>query len=313
MPMTDRSRTSTEDEPGGAERLIKAIGDAASDVSAREALAELGDRARGIVELLARSAKARAAGASSASRAGSSRAAAGAAATEEARARHSRERFADDPVPPNLHRRLDELRACVGEVADVLEATVERLGTIEDQLGDPEEAVERQLADGIERCERVLMGIEHRVFGPAASLPEPDANVAAAPPPLDVLVVSPSSATRARLCLALEKQGLRAHAATGSAMAVRLAGRVAPGAALLAPAGGGEDAIALLEEWKEAGDRGILPPAAVLVAGNEGHGPGGAARSLGFSTVKEEHGSAAMAAWLASLARGGNEGAGDAG
>jgi exonuclease VII small subunit len=263
--------------------------------STREALAEIGERARGIVEELARHTRDRrsapagaATGFSSASQqahSGTSR------ATESARF--------DEAVPAGLHQRLSELRACVGEVADVLEATVERLETVELQLGDPDASIERHLCDSIERCERVLHGIEHRVVLAAA----PDAREQARPVerPCDlptVLVVAESSRRRAHLCLALERQGLRSLAAASLALAVRVSARRSPSVALVELGDRHDLAAQLLEEWKEHEERGSLPCAAVLDAGGAAGTP-----AFGFETIKEQHGEAAMAATLTRLAR----------
>src|SRR5205085_5844207 len=152
-------------EPAGTtERVLEALRhvatDLASDLGGSEAISELGDRARGIVADLAASAKRRidtARTAQSADPSHKNRDSPGFQSSEPS------ER-SGDPYGENLPRRIHELRACVSEVADVLEATVERLETIEGQLGDPDQSVEQTLKDSLERCERVLMGIEHRVL-----------------------------------------------------------------------------------------------------------------------------------------------------
>jgi len=264
------------------------------DGSTRETLTELGNRARAVVEELARHARAR-----------RDDAGAGAAPPQ----RPAEQRMTADGSPlAQLHRRLDELRACVAEVIDVLGATAERLETVELQLGDPDAGGARRLVEGIERCERVLMGIEHRVAmamerrvrtaGERGARPREGAEA------LTVLVVTASSSRRAHLCLALERQGLATLAAADVAMAVKMAARLAPSVALVALDGPRERRAAWMEEWKECEDRGTLPRAAVLDAGG-----GDAWSAFGLATIKEDHGEAAMAASLVCLAHAGREGA----
>lgn len=246
--------------------------------STRDTLNELGERARVIVEQLARKA--------------AERREANAAAVADAPGEG-----AGPSVIAGLGQRLGELRACVGEVADVLEATVERLETVEHQLGDPDESLERELRDGLERCERVLMGIELRVERTAAaSIP-----AVAAPPPqpddaLVVLVVSPSSARRARLCLALERHGLRTLAACDLSVALAVSARRRPRLALVDLGEWRGDADEFLDEWMEYQVHGSLPPAAVVDAAV------GQAGRRGFATIRSEHGEAATAATLVRLA-----------
>lgn len=249
--------------------------------STRETLTELGDRARGIVEELARKA--------------AERRQQGAETTAQA---------ADETVGPSdiagLGQRLGELRACVGEVADVLEAAVERLETVEQQLGDPDESLERQLRESLERCERVLMGIELRVERAAAAA-QPHAvavDVAEEPAPV-VLVVAASSAHRGALCLALERQGIRTLAACDLGAALAIAARRHPPVALVDPVGFGSserDAADFLDEWMEYQEHGSLPKAAVLDA------TAPQAAALGWPTIRSAHGEAAMAASLVRLA-----------
>ncbi len=246
--------------------------------STRDTLTELGERARVIVEELARKAAER---------------------------RETSAATADEPVGPaatadvaGLGRRLGELRACVGEVADVLEATVERLETVEHQLGDPDENLEHELRDGLERCERVLMGIELRVERASAAASPPDP-AQEQPRPVGapvVLVVAPSSERRARLCLALEHHGLRALAACDLAVALALSARRRPTIALLDLDDGRGGMRDLLDEWMEYQGHGNLPRAAVL---DPEAGPGAA---RGFPSIRSEHGAAAMAACLVRLA-----------
>lgn len=258
--------------------------------AAREALAELGDRARSVVEELARHAR--------------ERREAAAARTAEAPASSAMPEPPAEEAIATLPQRLGEIRAYMGEVADVLEATIERLETVEQQLGDPDENVERQLAEGIARCERVLMGIEHRVDSAAggdrlpAAAARAVAHAQAAPEAGPVLVLSRSSRRRAELCVAVERQGLFAVAAHDLASALRTAARTLPRVALLDLAGSAAERACALEEWKEYEERGVLPPAAAI-----GTAESGGFRE-GFEIVWEEHGPAAMAAVLVRLVRG---------
>lgn len=302
--MSDSSR-STSDSSAAAERLLGALGAAASGLGTRETLAELGDRARGIVEGLSRHARQRREAADAAATEAADESASRRSAAEAAFVRPGAADAASTLPFPQVHRRLDELRACVGEVADVLEATVERLETIEGQLGDPGASVHTLLRDGVERCERVLMGLEYSVLaetkrrGQAAAVEGVDARgpaePARAPDRVTVLVVSRSSAQRARICVALERQGLAAVAATDLAVARRVCTRAKPGVALLAIDEGRDNLAALLEEWKEGEETGSLPLAALLDAGS-------AASAFEFPNIREQHGAAAMAASLVALA-----------
>jgi hypothetical protein len=258
--------------------------------AAREAIVELGDRARAVVEELARHARER-------------REAAAARAANQQAAPASPDRAGpgtgDASAMALLPQRLGEIRAYMGEVADVLEATIERLETVENQLGDPDENIERQLADGIARCERVLMGIEHRVdvTSPAARAASSAQPVTAAPQGGPVLVVSRSSRRRGELCIAVEHEGLQAVAAHDLASALRAALRASPRVGLIDLDGTPGERIAQLEEWSDYQERGALPPAAAI-----GTGESEGARH-GFEVVREEHGAAAMAAVLVRLVR----------
>jgi len=263
--------------------------------STREALAEISQRARGIVEELARHTRANRGEAPGAD---ANRPAGG----QAWRRGTDGDRSAEQAPTPELHQRLSELRACVGEVADVLEATVERLETVELQLGDPDAGIEKQLGDGIGRCERVLMGIEHRIL--ARDRHDASTRIESAAERRNeltsVLVLAQSSRRRADLCLALERQGLRAFAASDLPMAVRVAARTMPAVALVDTARRhGEDAT-WLHDWKDHEEQGTLPSAVLLDF------VGTAAQ--GFEIIKEGHGEAAMAASLTRIARDGANG-----
>lgn len=291
--MTDQDREN-EDSPGGAERLFEALRNVATDDGTRETLRELGARARGIVEDLASNARQRAAAAEA-------RAAADAAsARREREAAHGAGR-PDAGLTVELQSRLVELRSCVDEVADTLEATVERLETIEGQLGDPGDRVEARLAQGLEHCRHLLMGLEHRIAR-AAVTAGPDAEPPAEAPL--VLVVAVDSAIRAGICVDLEKQGLRCVAASDFARALRVAGSRRPQAALVVPAGDPSARVELMDDWKEGEEQGSLPPAVVLVAGRPGDGLREQAAAFGFPFVGKEHGAAALAASLLRAMRG---------
>ncbi|HXC51950.1 MAG TPA: hypothetical protein VN634_13765 [Candidatus Limnocylindrales bacterium] len=321
------------DLAGSTERLLEALRHAATDLGGSDALSELGDRARGIVADLAKSARRGVDTMRPAQRAAQpSRPDAAAPDADAAMAGRSED----------LPRRILELRACVGEVADVLEATVERLETIEAQLGDADLSVEQTLRDSIERCERVLMGIEHRVGAEvrlagagegtdqrdetprASGCIDGGASAAQRGDRMPtVLVVAEHSRRRAELCIALEKQGLRTLAATNLKVALDVAARRKPDGALVVLDGPRESSAFLLEEWKDCEDSGRLPAAAILDAGDEyrtgesvsTQGDGVSTQGDGVSTrgdrvstrgwmsVKQEHGAAAMAAQLKTLMR----------
>lgn len=308
--MTESSRTTT-DAPGNAELLLQALRSAAPD-DTREALGELADRARRIVEELARSARGRMQTAGEG--AGARPVAPEDPSVAAWNAPGSGGAAADQGPFPSLHRRLEELRTCVGEVADVLEATVERLETVELQLGDPDVAVERKLADGIERCQQVLMGIEHRVRpASAAQVREATAQAPGEQPAVTVLVVAASSHRRAQLCIALEKHGLRTLAASDPAAAWRIVSLAAPPIALLVLEGPRDARADLLDEWKQSQARGMLPAAAVLESGDDDPADEIDAASFAFATIRENHGAAAMAASLVRLSRAAREDAANAG
>lgn len=287
------------DAPAGAERLFEALRSAATDAGTRETLRELGDRARGVVEELARSARSRAAAAE---------ARAAAEAEQQRRERETptaarRSGSASSSVPPELARGLEELRGCVLGVADTLEATVERLETIEAQLGDPEEHVDARLARGLEHCEQVLRGIEHRVERAAAETAAEGPGQTSASAAAPVLVVASSSAVRASLCIDLERQGLRCLAASGLVAARRLAADGGAVAAVLVPDPEPPARAEMLEDWKDAEDQGSLPPAVVVDDGGGASGPGRLAADLGFPVTSTRHGAAALAAGLVRIAR----------
>ena len=285
MPERDEQRQAGG---GGAERLLRVLRDAAEDFGAGETLSGLGDRARSMVEEAVRGATAASASA------GTAAASAGTAAEETA----SR---ADSASPHGIDHRLDELRSCVDEVADLLDAGLERLETLEMQLGDPDDGVERLLAEGIERCERVLGGVEHRILGIERGLaPVGDHDRRErlpAPSPVRVLVVAASSARRAELCLALERQGLRTMGAPDTALALRWTERFAPDAALVDSCGAGE----LLDEWAGLAARGLLPAAAVLLATDHPREHRREIEARGLAWIEEQHGPAATTASLRRL------------
>lgn len=275
---------------GGAERLLRVLRDAAEDFGANETLSGLGDRARSLVEEAVR---------------GATAASAGPAPGEGA----SRP---DPSSPHGLDHRLDELRSCVDEVADLLDAGLERLETLEMQLGDPDDGVERLLAEGIARCERVLGGVEHRILGIERGLAPADDRAGRErlpqPCPSRVLVLAASSARRAELCLDLERQGLRTMGAPDLTLALRWTERFAPDAALVDAAGAGE----LLDAWADLAARGLLPAAAVLLAPDHPREDRREIEARGLAWIEEQHGPAATTASLRRLlAAGGASAAGE--
>lgn len=252
---------------------------AAEDFGAKETLSGLGDRARSLVEEAVRGAAAASAGASA----------------EETASR------VDPTTHHGLDHRLDELRSCVDEVADLLDAGLERLETLEMQLGDPDDGVERLLAEGIERCERVLGGVEQRILGIERGLApaEVQGRRRRLPDPFSVrvLVVAASSARRAELCLDLERQGLRTMGAPDTTLALRWAERFAPDAALVDGGSAGE----LLDEWAGFAARGLLPVAAVLLGPDQPREERREIEARGLAWIEEQHGPAATTASLRRL------------
>lgn len=274
--MSEHSR-STDDIPGNAERLLRALADVATDAGARERLDALREQAQGVVEEIARASRSFSESTSAGnSPQTSSETLAGAGSSE-------------------LPERLHELRACVEAVGDVLGAAVERLETIEDQLGDPDGTRERLLVASLERCERVLQGIEwmvgERRFACAID------STPTAQRTMRVLVVSASSRERAQLCLALEHHGLTTVAALDQKSAIEFARRHRPDVAVLAFEQWRGDIAAFLGEWKAQGENGLLPPAVVV-------GEREVAIALDFARIETEYGGAALAAALLQLKNG---------
>lgn len=314
---------------GTAEELLDALRSAAGDAATRETIAELGARARAIVEGLSRVARPETGGASSSATSSSSSCPGAQGAPRRASADDrfdAGDRFyagdreddlgaASPGEVAGLQRGLDALRAGVAQVGDLLEATLERLETVEVQLGDPAESVEQRVTAGLQGCERVLAGIEHRlqavevsrraaaaaasavssaVSSAASSVTAQrysrDGSAVRAPV---VLVVAPGSSRRAALCLALEREGLRTVAALDLVSAQAAAQRQRPDVALLAPE---EDHERFLDDWAEAVDDAVLPPAVALGVDEHPTRPG-------LLPAREQHGRAALAAALFALAR----------
>ncbi|HEY2775546.1 MAG TPA: hypothetical protein VGK20_16010 [Candidatus Binatia bacterium] len=288
MPEKSDPSTSAEGATTSAEGatsaglLLDAVGEAFSDSDQREALAKLAGRARRLVEELARSATRRAGPRAEPPVSSST-------VTEERQSVPDRSSAAEEA---GLARRLRELGSRLGEVADVLDATVERLETIESQLGSPDVAVEHKLADGIHRCERLLLGIDHRV-----RMREPLLEQKPAPAAQTVLVVASDSEVRARLCLALERQGLAVRAATCGAAARRVAASTAAACALVIPDTDVGHRLLQLEDWIEGVAQGELPRAALFIE----RGAAPPDEALSMTLIHEDHGEAAMAAVLVRL------------
>jgi len=192
--------------------------------------------------------------------------------------------------PPDLDRRIERLRACVDEVADLVDAGLERLETLEMQLGEPGAGVEADLAGAMERCERLLDGIDHRL-DLSVQRTSPGARGPAAP--LRVLVVMASSARRADWCVALEREGMHAVAAPDQRIAQ---GRLAEEAVDAVLLDGSTGDLRELDWWMQR-ESGMLPPAAVLVSAGE-HEP------CALTRIDERYGPASAAAILRRLASG---------
>lgn len=275
------SERSTDDIFGNAERLARALADVATDAGARERLGALRERAQGVVEEIARASISLS---ESTAAANSPRPSAQTSAGE-----------GPSELPELIPERLHELRACVEAVGDVLGAAVERLETIEEQLGDPDGTRERLLVASLERCEHVLQGIEWMV-GQRRSASAAD-GAPTAEPTIRVLVVSASSRERAQLCLALEHHGLTTVAALDQESAMESARRHRPEVAVLAFEQWRGDIAAFLGEWKAQWECGLLPPAVVV-------GEREVAIALDFARIETEYGGAALAAALLRLKSG---------
>jgi CheY-like chemotaxis protein len=190
----------------------------------------------------------------------------------------------------DLDRRLERLRACVDEVADLVDAGLERLETLEMQLGEPGAGVEAVLASAMERCERLLDGIDHRLHlhGERTS-PGEEQSVSA----VRVLVVMADSARRAGWCVALERLGIASMAAPDAHLAQRRLAEEAVDAVLLDAA---SDGGALIQWWLQGND-GMLPPAAVLASAGDHE-------TCALPRIDEQFGPASAAAVLRRLANG---------
>jgi CheY-like chemotaxis protein len=296
--MTERD-PEQEDEPGRSERLVDALRRAATDAASRETLRELGERARGIVEELSRNARNRAAAADEARTTASAHRDPG-----DRPARGPGAGGGQEQVPPELFRRILELKGGVTELSDALTAVLERLETVEEQLGEPGTSLELRVDRGLERCEQLLSGLAHRLDRSAAAAKERGETVSrecAGP----VLVVASSSGVRAALCEGLESQGLRCVAAKDMPSAFRAHARVRPAVALLAIGAEQDDRSGVLADWKEETEQGNLPPAVVLIEETDDALVRARAAGHGFPFVVREYGSAAMAAALRRFVRDG--------
>ena len=294
--MTDRTQHAGDEATAGVRALLQALQRAAGESGTRESLMELGGRARGLVEELGRRAREQAAEAARRTAADSS---AREAQTNQEIRREAAGPGARDGALASVHRGLEQTRSMVAEVADVLEAAVERLSTLESQLGEPGRSVEAAAREGIARCEALLGGLGYRLDrGAAAARPSgPDATAATGG---HVLVVGERSASRAAACLLLEHQGMRTMAAPSLERAVALAARMPLRVALLVPVPG-PGLREWLARWMETAEQGSLPAAAVLAGRGDGETAAEAAR-LGLPCVRADHGDAAVAASLAKLA-----------
>ncbi len=287
-----------------AETWIEVLSNVVAGLRSNETLSELAVQAR---EALA---ELRAQGSAAAGDEDDSEAAAG----EEAAADDAEVAGAVDEDsafdPDALAAKLDVLSASVEEMTDLLDAGLERLETLEMQLGDPDENADGQVAGTVQRCESRLAAIEHRLGAFASTLrdaaAQPDRrpgdgwNRAAerAAGPLLVLVVDGDSARRCGLCVALEHQGLHCSAVADVAGAAPRLAMQRPDAILIHVDTAPEEAVALtamLEDFDSA-----TPPApAVMVVAQRPPGRMRAAAGKIFGTwplVFSGEGEAALAA-----------------
>ncbi|HYB97868.1 MAG TPA: hypothetical protein VEC57_01925 [Candidatus Limnocylindrales bacterium] len=216
-----------------SESWLDTLASAASQLGAGEAIAELREQAR---ELMAdvRRAAAEMAEAGEAgdvgtggenSSAGADESAAshapGGTSSGAAESAAGRAVGADASAVASLASRLDGLSSSLEEVADLLDAGLERLETVEMQLGDPDDSVDARLRSGIERCEQRLGGIEHRLreLARAAQPTQQRARVPVA------LVVDTDCRRRCDLCVSLEHEGIHTLASGDAAGAGRMLAR----------------------------------------------------------------------------------------
>ncbi|HYC55015.1 MAG TPA: hypothetical protein VEL28_08750, partial [Candidatus Binatia bacterium] len=125
---------------------------------------------------------------------------------------------APSEIPAELSGKIDALTSSLEEVADLLDAGLERLETVEMQLGDPDDSVDARLRSGIESCQRRLGGIEQQMRDLArAAQAAPVARAA-----IVVLVVDGDCRRRCDLCVTLEHRGLHTLAAGDAAAATHM-------------------------------------------------------------------------------------------
>jgi len=212
-----------------------------------------------------------------------------------------------------LTSRLDALSASIGELTDLLDGGLERLETVEIQLGDPDESIDAQLAAGVERCQSRLAAVEHRLGAVASMLHEEAAKGAPAAAgakrrddSLRVQVVDGCSRRRCDLCVELEHQGLMSFAVADVAGAAARLALIQPHA-ILVPADTDPDEIAALAELLEAFGSTAMPAAATLVLTPQPLGPAAlsaAAEVFGaWPIFCASEGAAALAAAVVAAAR----------
>jgi len=220
--------------------------------------------------------------------------------------------------PDALAVRLDGLSASLEEISDLLDAGLERLETVEIQLGDPDENVDAQVSEAVARCESHLAGIEHRLGAAVSDLRAVGADSgrpaaqgrsrmpAGAQTELLVLVVDADSERRCARCVALEHQGLRCLAAADAGAAALRFVAQRPGAILIdidtAPG-----AVAVLAAALEASDPALPAATPVLVMSQKRLGRSRAAVVAevfgAWPLVFDTEGAAALAAAVIAAAR----------
>ena len=272
----DDSMAQAASDSERTETWLETLASAAARFGAGEALAELRNEARELLSEVRRAAAE----------------AAGDAATEPAEPRPNEdETAAAASISEAVAERLDVLSSSLEEVADLLDAGLERLETVEMQLGDPDDSVDARLRSGIESCERRLGGLEQGLRELARSQRgEPRRS------PAVVLVVDADWRRRCDLCVALEHQGFYTLAAGDAGAVSRMLRSHAPNAVLAC-----SDVPAPLLDAL-AGELAADSPAARLVLAPWPATSASlaelAARLPDWTPVTEAHGIAALAATI---------------
>lgn len=211
-----------------------------------------------------------------------------------------------------LASRLDALSASIGELTDLLDGGLERLETVEMQLGDPDDSVDAHVAAGVERCQSRLAAVEHRLGAMASTLRADETRRSSrgaglcGEHALRVLLIDINSRRRCDLCVALERQGFHCSAVADVGGAGARLALIRPDA-ILVPVDTDPEETAALVELLAAFSSTTMPAPATLVVTPQPLGRAGAsaaAEAFGsWPIVCASEGAAALAAAVVAAAR----------